>query len=84
MTDRKETQGILTLVCEQCGTEMTFAKEPPPPHPVCSRCGGTVFQQYLTPTDPDGATLSHLDETARSIALDEGSPDTEPGDVRDL
>jgi hypothetical protein len=84
MADRKDTQGVLTLVCERCGNEMTFAEKPPPEHPVCSRCGGTVFRQFFTPTTADEATLSHLDETARSVALDEESPDITSGDLRDL
>jgi hypothetical protein len=51
---------------------------------VCSRCGGTVFRQFFTPTTADEATLSHLEETARSVALDEESPDITSGDLRDL
>ncbi|HET7565322.1 MAG TPA: hypothetical protein VFJ96_10030 [Gemmatimonadaceae bacterium] len=84
MADEKDTQGVLTLVCEECGNEMYFSEKPPPPHLVCSRCGGTVFRQFFTPTDPDQAMLSYLDETARSVALDEESPDITSSDLHDL
>ena len=84
MAEKKETQGVLTLICERCGNEMYFADKAPPPQPVCSRCGGTVFRDFFTPTDPDEATLSQLEETARSIALDEESPDITSSDLHDL
>jgi hypothetical protein len=66
-----------------CGREKYF-EEAPPDDLVCDRCGSTVFRNFFTPTAPDEATVSQLEETARSIALDEESPDTTPDDVRDL
>lgn len=82
-TDRGP-QGLLTLVCLQCGAEQFFETHVPPPHVVCPRCGGTVFRNFFTPEARDEATISQLEETARSVALDEESPDTTPGDVADL
>jgi hypothetical protein len=67
-----------------CGREYFFARTTPPDQLVCDRCGSTVFRNFFTPTTPDEATLSQLEETSRSIALDEESPDTAEGDVRDL
>ena len=76
-------QGLLTLVCLTCGNHKDF-EENPPASLTCERCGGTVFRNFFTPTEADEATISQLEETARSIALDEESPDTSPDEVRDL
>jgi hypothetical protein len=83
MPGDREARGLLTLVCIACGRERHF-EHPPPPGLVCDRCGGTVFRPYTTPVRPDEATMSQLEETSREISLGEGSPDTSPGDVRDL
>ena len=50
----------------------------------CEKCGGTVFRQFATPTEPDEAAIAQLEEQARSIALDDASPETTADDVRDL
>jgi hypothetical protein len=55
-----------------------------PPSVKCDKCGGTVFRQFATPTEPDEASIAQLEEQARSIALDDDSPQTAPDDVRDL
>lgn len=83
MAKEKGPDGLLTLVCVTCGRERYF-EDAPPPHLVCDRCGGTVFRNFFTPAAADDATISELEETSRSIALDEESPDTSPGDVRDI
>ena len=83
MPDEKGPEGLLTLVCVTCGKERFFDQEPPR-HLVCDRCGSTVFRNFFTPTTADEATISSLEETTRSIALDEESPDTTADDVRDL
>ncbi len=83
MANDRGSEGLLTMVCVTCGRERYF-EEPPPPHLVCDRCGSTVFRSFLTPTRADEATISHLEETSRSIALDEESPDITPDDVRDM
>ena len=75
--------GIITLVCLTCGNEH-FYEESVPPSVTCEKCRGTVFRQFATPTEPDEATIAQLQEQARSIALDDVSPDTTAGDVRDL
>lgn len=75
--------GVLTLVCLTCGNEKSFDAEPPN-HLVCDRCGGIVFRNFFTPVEPDEATISQLEETARSIALDESSSDISPDELRDL
>ncbi len=76
-------EGMLTLVCITCGDEMFFTTKPPANDP-CSRCGGTVFRDFFTPTVRDEATESLLEETTRSISLDGGSTDSTVGDLRDL
>ena len=82
-TDRGGPEGLLTLVCLTCGNHLDF-EDAPPANVTCGRCGGTVFRNFFTPTERDEATLSQLEETARSIALDEESPDTAPDELRDL
>jgi hypothetical protein len=51
---------------------------------TCEQCGGTVFRQFATPTEPDEATIVQLEEQARSMAYGDASPDTVADDVRDL
>jgi DNA-directed RNA polymerase subunit RPC12/RpoP len=75
--------GLITLVCLTCGNEH-FYDVSVPSSVKCERCGGTVFRQFATPTEPDEATIAQLEEQARSIALDDESPETAPDDVRDL
>lgn len=75
--------GVVTLVCLTCGNE-NFYDQSVPSHVKCDKCGGTVFRQFATPTEPDEAAIAQLEEQARSIALDDESPDTLPGDLRDL
>ncbi|HEX6533406.1 MAG TPA: hypothetical protein VF041_02345 [Gemmatimonadaceae bacterium] len=83
MTEDRGSEGLLTLVCVTCGKEK-FYETQPPDTVVCDRCGSTVFRSFLTPTRADEATLSQLEETTRSVALDEESPDISSGDVHDL
>jgi DNA-directed RNA polymerase subunit RPC12/RpoP len=75
--------GLVTLVCLTCGNEH-FYDHSVPSSVKCEKCGGTVFRQYATPTEPDEATIAQLEEQARSIALDDESLQTAPDDVRDL
>lgn len=75
--------GLVTLVCLTCGNE-NFYDQSVPAAVKCEKCGGTVFRQFATPTEPDEASIAQLEEQARSIALDDVSPDTAPGDVHDL
>jgi predicted nucleic acid-binding Zn-ribbon protein len=75
--------GLITLVCLTCGNEH-FYDHTVPVSVKCEKCGGTVFRQYATPTEPDDATIAQLEAQTRSIALDDDAPDTTPDDVRDL
>jgi hypothetical protein len=75
--------GLITLVCLTCGNEH-FYDESVPPSVKCEKCGGTVFRQFATPTEPDEAVNAQLEEQTRSIALDADSPETALDDVRDL
>lgn len=75
--------GLITLVCLTCGNEH-FYDHTVPLSVKCEKCGGTVFRQFATPTEPDEATVASLEAQARSIALDDQSPQTTPDDVRDL
>ncbi len=75
--------GLVTLVCLTCGNEHFYDRSVPP-SVKCEKCGGTVFRQFATPTEPDEAAIAQLEEQARSIALDDVSPETAADDVRDL
>jgi hypothetical protein len=75
--------GLITLVCLTCGSEQFFDKTVPTAV-SCDHCGGTVFRQFATPTEPDEAAIAQLEEQARSIAYGDASPQTTRDDVRDL
>ncbi|HJQ22238.1 MAG TPA: hypothetical protein VJ867_18010 [Gemmatimonadaceae bacterium] len=75
--------GLITLVCLTCGNEHHY-DQAAPSSSRCEKCGGTVFRQFATPTEPDEASIAQLEEQARSIALDDDSPQTTRDDVRDL
>ena len=76
-------RGLVTMVCLTCGNEKFFDREVPSSL-KCERCGSTVFRTFATPTEPDEATISQLEEQARSIAYGDASPQTSPDDVGDL
>ena len=84
MADNSGPRGVVTLVCLTCGKERFYEQAAPPARVTCDQCGGSVFRQFATPTEPDEATIAQLEEQARSIAYGDPSPDTAPGDVRDL
>ena len=83
MARSREPGGLITLVCLTCGAEQFFDKQVPSSL-TCTKCGSTVFRQFATPTVPDEATISQLEEQARSISYGDPSPDTSPEEVRDL
>jgi len=83
MARSENTRGLATMVCVTCGAEQFFDTEIPSSL-TCKTCGGTVFRQFMTPTDPDEATISQLEEQARSIQYGDPSPSTSPDEVRDL
>ena len=83
MANDKEVPVVNTLVCLTCGTERFFHSDVPSSL-KCQNCGNTVFRTFSTPTKPDEVTESQLEETARSAALGDVSPDTARDDVREL
>jgi ribosomal protein S27E len=83
MADDRGPSGILTLVCLTCGNEKSFDRAVPNAL-TCEKCGGTVFRNFATPTEPDEATIAQLEEQARSISYGDASPDIAPGDSEDL
>ena len=83
MVDDSGPRGLVTLVCLTCGNEKSYDKSVPNAV-TCEKCGGTVFRTCATPTEPDEASIAQLEEQARSISFGDSSPDTGPGDVRDL
>lgn len=83
MADDSGPRGLVTLVCLTCGNEKSY-DESVPNAVTCEKCGGTVFRTFATPTEPDDASIAQLEEQARSISFGDASPDTAPGDIRDL
>ena len=83
MADDTGPRGLVTLVCLTCGNEK-FYDDAVPASVKCEKCGGTVFRNFATPTEPDEASIAALDEQARSISYGDSSPDTARSDVRDL
>ena len=81
--DSRGPRGLVTMVCITCGAEQFFDQSVPSSI-KCPRCGSTVFRQFATPTEPDEATISQLEEQARSIEYGHASPQTSPDEVRDL
>lgn len=83
MSPDQGPEGIVTMVCLTCGNERHF-DDAVPSSLKCEKCGGTVFRTFATPTEPDGATLSQLEDQARSVSYGDSSPATTRDDVRDL
>jgi predicted nucleic acid-binding Zn-ribbon protein len=83
MASDRGPRGIVTLVCINCGNERFF-DQTVPSSLKCDKCGGTVFRQFATPTEPDEATLDQLEAQARSVSYGDASPGTSPDEVRDL
>ncbi|GAC1657640.1 MAG: hypothetical protein NVS4B3_24400 [Gemmatimonadaceae bacterium] len=71
------------MVCITCGREQFF-ETAVPSSLHCSTCGGSVFRQFATPTEPDEATISQLEAEARSIQYGDSSPQTTADEARDL
>ena len=80
---RPTIASVTTMVCLTCGAEQFF-EGAVPTGLTCTRCQSTVFRTFDTPTERDEATISHLEEEARSVQLGDASPQTAPEEVRDL
>lgn len=83
MAERNDSSELVTLVCITCGREQ-FHSHAVPQSTVCDKCGGTVFRQFSTPTEPDDASIAALEEQSRSYGYGDPSPDSTRGDVGDL
>jgi hypothetical protein len=83
MASTSGPRGIVTLVCLTCGNEKSFENQVPQAL-TCDKCGATVFRQFATPLEPDEATISQLEEQARSMSYGDPSPESSPDEVRDL
>ena len=83
MAKDRGPRGLITMVCITCGNEKFFDTQLPSSI-KCDKCGNTVFRQFATPTEPDEATISQLEEQARSISYGDSSPQTSPDELRDL
>lgn len=76
-------EGVLTLICFQCGKELHFESQPPDDL-ECEKCGGTVFRSFFSPDPADDAARDFVDSTARDMNPDDPGTDTMPGDILDL
>ena len=78
------SRGVVTMVCITCGSELFFENAPVPPSLKCAKCSGSVFREFATPTEPDEATESLLEETNRMISYGDASPNTTRDELREL
>ena len=76
-------RGIVTMICLTCGNERHF-DDAVPSSLKCEKCGSTVFRTFATPTEPDEATLSQLEDQARSSSWGDPSPDPSGEELREL
>lgn len=83
MAPPDDLPAVNTLVCLTCGAEQFFHSAVPS-SVRCQTCGGSVFRTFTTPTTPDEVAESQLEDTSRSIALGDMSPDTAADEVREL
>lgn len=84
MAGRNEgPHGVVTMICITCGNEKFF-DDAVPSSIKCDKCGGGVFRQFATPTEPDEASVAQLEEQARSMSYGDESPQSSPDEVRDL
>ena len=83
MASNTGPRGLVTMVCITCGAEQFF-DQAVPSSIKCQKCGSTVFRQFATPTEPDEATISQLEQQARSISYGDSSPQTSPDEVSEL
>ena len=83
MASKKGSDYVTTMVCVTCGAEQFF-DDTVPSALTCPKCQSTVFRQFTTPTARDEATISQLEEQARSMSYGDPSPGTSADDVRDL
>jgi hypothetical protein len=83
MANPADLPAVNTLVCLTCGAEQFFHSEVPS-SVKCQTCGGSVFRTFTTPTTPDEVTESQLEDTSRSIALGDVSPESGADEVREL
>ena len=60
-------RGLLTLVCLTCGNEKFYDKAVPNAV-ICEKCGGTVFRNFATPTEPDDASIAHRSKNRRAAS----------------
>ena len=82
---KSEPKMVRTMVCLTCGAEQYFDEQSAEPGALkCSKCGATVFREFDTSTQPDEAQLEQLEETRRSAAWGDASPQTTRDDLRDL
>lgn len=75
--------GLVSMVCVTCGAEQSFDTHVPA-RITCTRCQGTVFREFDTPTVADEATIDQLEMQARSRSLGDPSPGTAPDELADL
>lgn len=77
-------EGVLVLVCVECGKEYFFDEARPPADLQCEKCGNSVFRSFFDVTDEDEVVADFKAETERDTATDEPATDVLPGDLYDL
>jgi hypothetical protein len=77
-------EGVLTLVCLECGKEYYFSDEDPPEGMKCEKCGNGVFRDFFDPQSNTEAAEDFENSTARDLDPDDAEGDAMPGDALDL
>lgn len=78
-------EGVLLLVCIECGREYQFeGAEEPPDDLTCEKCGNQVFRRFDDTETPDDVQADFRDSTERDLATNDPEGDATPGDLYDL
>ena len=56
----------------------------PPTSLQCEKCKGRVFRNFFTPVEADEATVSQLEQTARSLSYGDETSTVSEDELRDL
>src|SRR6476660_3891841 len=79
-----QTDGVLIMVCMECGHDYMFDDGPPPEDLKCEKCGNTAFRSYFEPLVEDDVDADFHETTDRDLATNDPEGDATRGDILDL
>jgi DNA-directed RNA polymerase subunit RPC12/RpoP len=83
MADEERVEGVLVLVCLECGKEYMFESQEPP-ELTCDKCGNSVFRSFFAETTPDDVADDFRTSTERDVLTTDPATDVTSGDLHDL